>query len=140
VLLLDTNVISEARKLRPHGAVVSWLEATPAAALYISAATIGELQSGVENARRQHPDKAAEIELWVDRLAASYAVLPMDAETFRRWAKLVHGKPPHHLIDAMIAATALIHGLTVATRNVRDFMPFGVPTFDPFNFDAQGRP
>lgn len=136
MFLLDTNVVSEARRPRPHGAVLAWLEETPATAFYISAATIGELQAGVENTRRRHPERAAEIEAWVDQLSASVSVLPMDAETFRLWAKLVHGKPPHHLVDAMIAATALVHGLTVATRNVRDFQPFGVPTLNPFDSTA----
>jgi predicted nucleic acid-binding protein len=98
----------------------------------LSAVTIGELQAGVENAKQQDAASAAVIESWVDGVAASYNVLPMDGVTFRRWAQLMHRQPPDLIPDAMIAATALIHNLTVVTRNIRDFGRLGVPTLDPF--------
>ena len=100
--------------------------------IYLSAVTIGELQTGVELTRRQNPEKADEIELWVDQLAESSQVLPMDAPCFREWARLMNGKTEHLLEDAMIAATARIHNLTVATRNEKDFKPLGVRVLDPF--------
>jgi predicted nucleic acid-binding protein len=132
MFLLDTNVVSELRRVRPHGAVVAWLRAVSDRELHLSAVSIGELQSGVELTRDQDPAKAAEIEAWLERVAATYNVLPMDARTFRCWARLMHRQSDTRIEDAMIAATAQVHDLTVVTRNVRDFRYFGVPTFDPF--------
>ena len=96
------------------------------------AATLGELQAGAENARRQHPAQAMVIEAWIDGLEGGFEILPVDTKVFRIWAKLLNGKPQDHLLDALIAATAVAHGLTVATRNVKDFTPFGVPILNPF--------
>lgn len=132
MFLLDTNIVSELRRPRPHGAVVAWLEATPDANLHLSAVTIGELQAGVEITREQDPAKAMEIEAWVERVAMTFNVLPMDAAVFRRWAGLMHRRSDALIEDAMIAATADVHKLTVVTRNVRDFKQFGVATFNPF--------
>ena len=130
--LLDTNVISELRKVRPHGAVAAWLGAAEEANLFLSAVTLGEIQAGIERTRRQDPGKASELERWVDGLPASYQVLPMDTPCFREWARIMEGKPPDLLEDAMIAATARVHRLIVATRNERDFKQFDVRTFNPF--------
>lgn len=130
--LLDTNVVSELRRARPHGAVLAWLRSVPDSDLHLSAVTIGELQAGVEITRDQDPAKAAEIEAWVDQVAGTYNVLPMDAAAFRRSARLLHGRSNDLLEDAMIAATAEVHALTVVTRNVRDFEVFGVRIFNPF--------
>lgn len=131
--LLDTNIVSELRKVRPHGAVVSWLEGITEADLHISVVTLGEIQAGIEITREQDAQKAAEIEAWADQLAGAYNVLPMDAATFRLWAKLMHRQSNTVYEDAMIAASALVHKLTVVTRNVRDFERFNVPLLDPFN-------
>lgn len=130
--LLDTNIVSELRKLRPHGAVVAWIEAAADADLYLSAVTLGEIQVGIEMTREQDAFKAAEIEAWADQVAATYNVLPMDATTFRIWAKLMHRQSDTVYEDAMIAASAIAHHLTVVTRNVRDFERFNVPLFNPF--------
>jgi toxin FitB len=132
MFLLDTNVISELRRLRPHGAVLAWLRSISDADLYLSAVTIGELQAGVEVTREQNLDKAMEIETWIEQIASAYNVLPMDARTFRCWAQFLHRRPSALAQDVMIAATAKVHNLTVATRNVRDFERFGVPTLNPF--------
>lgn len=130
--LLDTNVVSELRRRRPHGAVVSWLESVPDAELQLSAVTLGEIQAGIELTRDSDPDKADEIEAWADLVARSYSILPLDGETFRVWARLMHHRSDTLYEDAMIAATAMVHRLVVVTRNVGDFTPFGIPTFDPF--------
>lgn len=131
MFLLDTNVVSELRRSKPHGAVVAWLKGTPADQLYLSAVTLGELQAGVEIAREQD-EEAQEIEAWIDQVAELWNVLPMDAATFRVWARLMHRSADRLIEDAMIAATAFTHGLIVVTRNVRDFEPFSVKTFNPF--------
>ena len=130
--LLDTNVVSELRKPRPHGAVVAWLQSIDDAQLYLSAVTLGEIQAGIELTREQDPEKAHEIEAWLELLAGAYNVLPMDAATFRSWARLMHRKSDTLYEDAMIAATAKVHGLMVATRNVADFKALGLEVFNPF--------
>jgi toxin FitB len=130
--LLDTNVISEVRSRRPHGALVAWLDAQQLEELFLSAVTIGELQAGVQKTRRQDPQKAQEIDVWIDQLIATYRVLAMDAACFREWARLMQGRPDVLSEDAMIAATARVHGLVVATRNERDFAHFDVRVLNPF--------
>ncbi len=129
---MDTNVVSEVRKHKPHGAVVAWLADLRDDQVFLSAVTMGELQAGIELTRRQNPEKAKEIELWVEQLEASYQILPMDTASFREWGRLVHGKSDHLIEDGMIAATARIHGLVVATRNEDDFNQLSVPVFNPF--------
>lgn len=130
--LLDANVVSELRRQRPHGGVVAWLQSLDDAQLHVSAVTLGEIQAGIELTREQDASKAQEIEDWLERVAGSYNVLPMDAATFRAWARLMHGKSDTLYEDAMIAATAQVHGLTVATRNVSDFNALGLKVFNPF--------
>ncbi len=130
--LLDTNVVSELRRPKPHGAVVAWLQSVEDMQLHLSAVTIGEIQAGVELTREQDPSKAQQIEEWLGLVASSYNVLPMDAGAFRVWAQLMHRKSDIVYEDAMIAATAKIHGMTVVTRNVADFKQFGVPLLNPF--------
>jgi predicted nucleic acid-binding protein len=130
--LLDTNIVSELRKPRPHGAVVAWLNDQQDEQLFLSAVTMGELQTGIERTRRQDPSKASEIETWADQLSASYQILPMDTACFREWGRIMERQPDELLEDAMIAATARIHHLTVATRNEHDFRRLGVRILNPF--------
>ena len=130
--LLDTNVVSEFRRRLPHPAVVAWVERLPNEHLHVSAMTLGELQAGVEITRERDEDKALEIEAWVDRLAETYNVIPLDGRAFRVWARLMHRRRDDLIPDALIAATAIVHDLTVATRNVRDFNGFGVAVVNPF--------
>jgi toxin FitB len=112
VYLLDTDVVSDA--------------------IFLSAGTLGELQAGVELTRRQDPGKAQAIEAWLDLVAQSDNILPMNGRTFRQGTTLLHGRSDTLIEDAMIAATAILHGVTVVTRNVRDFRVFGVAVLDPF--------
>ena len=133
MFLLDTNVVSELRKAKPHGGVLAWLNATADADLFISAVTLGEIQRGIELTRDQNPGKALEISQWADRLAATHNILTLDAATFRACARLMHHQSDALFEDAMIAATAQVHQLTVVTRNARDFAGFQVPLLDPFS-------
>jgi toxin FitB len=132
VYLLDTNIVSELRKPRPNRDVVAWLEPISDSELHLSAVTLGEIQAGIELARVADPAKAAELEAWADLLASSYNLLSMDAACFRHWARLMHRQSDTVYEDAMIAATAHVHHLTVVTRNVRDFARFDVPVLNPF--------
>lgn len=134
--LLDTNVVSELRRARPHGAVLAWLQDVQDQDLHVSAVTIGEIQSGVEITRERDQTRAAAIESWLDEVAETYNVLSMDARIFRVWARLMHRRTDRLIEDAMIAATAAVHNLTVVTRNVRDFESFGVLTLNPFTMKA----
>ena len=131
--LLDTNVVSELRKPRPHGAVVAWLQSTANSDLHLAAVTLGEIQAGIQLTREHDAANASEIEAWANLVAASYSILPMDGETFRAWARVMHRKPDSIYEDAMIAATASIHKLTVVTRNVTDFARFDVMLLNPFD-------
>ena len=130
--LLDTNVISELRKPKPHGAVIAWMKSLREEQIFLSAVTLGELQAGIERARLQDPKKANEIEAWVDQLADSIQVMPMDVACFREWGRLIYRKQDHLLEDAMIAATARVHGFVVATRNEHDFEALEVAVTNPF--------
>ena len=136
--LLDTNVISELRKPKPHGGVVAWVAAADEARLFLSAVTVAEIQAGIEVTRDQDEAKAAEIEAWLDLVSGTFNVLPMDAATFRAWAKLMHRRSDTVYEDAMIAATAHVHNLVVVTRNVGDFRPFGVKVLNPFKAASEG--
>jgi toxin FitB len=132
--LLDTNVVSELRRAKPHGAVVAWIKTLRPEQIFLSAVTIGELQAGVELTRRNDAAKALEIEAWLTMVEASFTALPMDSACFREWARLMVGKSPELMEDAMIAAPARVHGLDVATRNERDFRKFQIGAFNPFQF------
>jgi predicted nucleic acid-binding protein len=111
---------------------MTWLASVDAANLHVSAMTIGELQAGVEATRDIDPTKAGQIESWLEQIAQTYSVLPLDSEILRCWARLMHKRSDDLIADAFIAATAAVHDLVVATRNIRDFHHFGVRTFNPF--------
>ena len=130
---LDTNVVSELRRTRPHGAVLAWLGGVGDENLHLSAVTIGEIQAGIEITRELDRDKAAEIEAWLEQVAETYNILNMDARAFRLWARLMHRRSDNLIEDAMIAATAAVHNLIVVTRNVRDFEGLAVQTLNPFD-------
>jgi predicted nucleic acid-binding protein len=137
VYLLDTNVISELRKAKPHGAVLAWFHAVRPEEIAIPAVVIGEIQDGAEITRKQDHMKATEIEAWLDYIMTNFSVLPMDGRMFREWARIMAGKPDELSGDAMIAATARVLRLIVATRNVKDFKPFNVEVFNPFGYTRE---
>jgi toxin FitB len=135
--LLDTNIVSEFRKPRPHGAVTAWRRSIPIHQLAIPAIVLAEAQTGAEITRRQDPFKAAELESWIDGLMAYYTIVPADGAVFRDWARLMRGVSPDQSADAMIAATARVLRLTVVTRNVKDFERFNVEVLNPFNYPRE---
>ena len=130
--LLDTNIISELRKARPHGAVKAWFLQLDAADWALSAITFGELQQGIERTRQQNPAMAAALEEWLEELLETSNILDINPEICREWARLLLGRSRALSEDAFIAATARVHGLTIATRNTRDFQEFGVLLLNPF--------
>jgi hypothetical protein len=132
--LLDTNVISEMRKLRPHGAVVAWMHAQTADSLFLSSITLLELQQGAERTRRQDIVMAQKLDSWISGIASTMTVLSADTDICRETARIMVKRTPDLFQDAFIAATARVHRLTVVTRNLRDFTPFNVPTFNPFTY------
>jgi predicted nucleic acid-binding protein len=132
--LLDTNVISELRKPKPHGGVLAWYAEHPYPTLRLSSVTIYELQAGAELTRRQDADKAAELDAWISGLEQRILIIPFGPLEARITAYLIRNLSDDLLEDAMIAATAIANGLTVATRNTRDFERFSIPLVNPFLF------
>ena len=130
--LLDTNIISELRRPKPHGAVLQWYKNIAEDDLFISAVTIGEIQSGIELTRTQDKKKAETLEQWLQSISNIHNVLPMTGSTFRLWAKLMHSQTNTVSEDAMIAATAIEKDLIVVTRNTKDFKRFKLQLLNPF--------
>jgi hypothetical protein len=132
--LLDTNVISEVRKRNPAPSVTGWMSDTPAGELHVSVLTFGEIEQGIVRLRaRGDLQQATSIEHWLRGMEHAFAdrALPVTKSVSAEWGR----RPAEHplpVIDALIAATARTHGLTVATRNVKDFERAGVPVFNPF--------
>lgn len=133
MFLIDTVVLSELRKRERSPSVVSWVAGQRSTDLYLSVVTIGEIERGIAQQQRKNPGFAELLVAWLDKVLILYddRILPVDLPTCRRWGRLsaVIG---HNGADLLIAATALEHGLTVVTRNVRHFEPSGVSVFNPF--------
>ena len=132
--LVDTNVLSELRKRQnANYRVRAWFEGTPRESLFVSVMSVGELRQGVEQKRRSDPVAANNLERWLEALGTLYAnrLLPVDERIADEWGRLsVPDRLP--LVDGLLAATALVHDLTIATRNVKDFDRSGAPTLNPF--------
>jgi hypothetical protein len=131
--LLDTNFISETRKIRTNAGVMAFLSAADTAGLFLSVLTLGELRKGVESKRRTYSVTAASLDAWVDGIETTFAdrVLPVDAAAARLWGEL-SARRSLPVVDALIAATAITRGLTLVTRNTRDVAATGVPVLDPW--------
>lgn len=131
--LLDTNVISETRRTRADTGVLTFLSAADAVGLFLSVLTLGELRKGVAARRRIDPAAADRQGIWVDRIETTFAdrVLSVEIAVARLWGELSAGRSLP-VIDTLIAATAMVHGLTLVTRNTRDVELTGVPLIDPW--------
>jgi len=135
MFLLDTNVVSELRRERRADAnVAAWAKSTESRLLFVSAVTVMEFERGILLAERKDASKAGILRIWFDSQFIrnfSDRILPIDTEIALHCAQL-HVLDPKPHPDAFIAATALVRGMTVVTRNVRDFQPMGVPVFNPW--------
>lgn len=133
MIVLDTNVLSAVRKPGRHPRVRSWIGAQREQDLYLSAITVGELERGLELQKRRDPASANELEVWIRRTVAAFLdrVIPFGQEEARVWG-LLSARTGNPSADNQIAATALVHGATLATRNVRHFGATGVAIIDPF--------
>lgn len=131
--LLDTNVVSEIRKSRPDRRVAAWFDSVPASELFLSVLVLGEVRQGIERLRRRDAERASEYEQWLTILAGAYRdhLLVVDEGVSDAWGRL-NVPDPLPVIDGLIAATALVHGLTLVTRNVADFARTGIPVLDPY--------
>lgn len=132
--LLDTNVLSELRKgPRAAPSVLDWFSTTNESGLFTSALVLGEARRGVEAIRRRDAVAALALEQWLLRLRETFAdrVLPVDERVADRWGAL-SVPDPLPAVDGLLAATALVHDLTLVTRNVRDVTRTGVRLLDPF--------
>lgn len=131
--LLDTNVLSETRKKKADTGVIAFLEAGEATSLYISVLTLGELRKGVAKKKREDADAAAQLAGWVDGLELSFAdrILGIDAATARLWGDW-SSERPRPVVDTLLAATAVLHGLTLVTRNIRDVSGIPVELLNPW--------
>jgi len=142
--VLDTNVVSELRKVqagRAHPGVAKWADTVAPMDLYLSAITVEELEIGILLAERRDPPQGAIYRAWMStRLLATFAdrILPIDTAVAQRSARL-HVPDPRPVRDALIAATALVHGMAVVTRNVADFTLTGVTIINPWTHAAHGR-
>ncbi|KZB57429.1 type II toxin-antitoxin system VapC family toxin [Thalassospira xiamenensis] len=135
--ILDTNVISELRKAgngKADGNVVRWADSVPTASLYISVVTILEIETGILQLERRDPDQGGILREWFEAhvlRAFQNRILPIDETVARQCARL-HVPDPKSERDSLIAATGLVHGMTVVTRNIRDFEQTGVKLLDPW--------
>jgi predicted nucleic acid-binding protein len=133
MILLDTVVLSELRKRSPSPKVLAWLRTQRAAQLFISVVSLGEIERGIVKVQRTDAGFAQGLAIWLEDTMLLYSdhILPVTAPVARRWGRL-SAELGHEGADLLIAATALEHGLTVATRNVRHFKPSGVEVVNPF--------
>lgn len=132
--LLDTNVVSELRRPKAHAGLIEWFDDQPAQALFLSIVTVGEIRQGIEQLRSRDAKQANLLNRWLGGLAQFYEdrLLFVDGSVADEWGRL-RARRSVPVMDALIAATARVHGLTLVTRNVRDFANLGVSLLNPFD-------
>ena len=131
--LLDTDILSAIRRKQRDPNLEKWLHSINSADVFLSVVTLGEVERGISQQRRINPEFAEDLERWLDTILLRYEqrILPLSVNIARRWGRL-SGELGHNSADLMIAATALEHKLTVATRNTRHFEPTQVPLINPY--------
>lgn len=131
--LLDTKVLSETRKKKADAGVIAFLQAADASSLHVSVLTLGELRKGVTKKRREDPEAASRLTEWVDGLEYSFAdrILSVDAATARLWGDW-SGERPRPVVDTLLAASAVLRGMTLVTRNIRDVRGIPVKLLNPW--------
>jgi predicted nucleic acid-binding protein len=131
--LLDTNLVSETRKKRADAGVIAFLQETEASSLYISVLTLGELRKGVAKKKREDEFEAQRLAEWVEGLEYSFAdrILGVDAATARLWGDW-SSERPRPVVDTLLAATAVLHEMTLVTRNIRDVRGIPVKQLNPW--------
>lgn len=136
--LVDTNVLSELRKgKRCHPGVAHWFDRLAAEDLFLSVLVVGEIRRGIERIRRRDARSARVLDTWLGKVTREHGdrILPVDQEVAQEWGRL-NVPDPIPVVDGLMAATARVHGLTLATRNVRDVAKTGVDCVDPFEFEG----
>jgi toxin FitB len=133
--LLDTNIVSELRKSAPDANVARWSRVNARAGAYISALVVGEIRQGIERVRPRDPKQADVLEGWLDGLVDIYRdrILPVSVVVAEEWGRMNAATKPPPIVDGLMAATAKVHRLTLATRNVADMARTGVPLVNPFD-------
>lgn len=131
--LLDTNVVFETRKKAPHPGVLAWLTSTPESGLFLSVLVVGEIRNGIERLARRNPAQAGALEQWLKQLVAAYEdrIVPVTTEVAEMWGRL-NTPNPVPVVDGLLAATALVRGWTLVTRNTADIASTGVQLLNPF--------
>lgn len=131
--LLDTNVVSETRKKKPDAGVMTFLQSIDSSALYLSVLTTGELRKGIAAKRRNDPAAAKSLAAWAQGLEVGFAdrILGIDVAVAQLWGEW-SAERPRSVVDTLLAATAVVHGLTFVTRNARDVQGMPVKLFNPW--------
>ena len=135
--LLDTNVLSELRTPNRHPAVGTWLASIRPEDMYVSVLTLGEVRRGIERLRPRDPAHALVFEAWLEEVRSVFAdrVLVVDLPVAESWGR-IGASDPVPSVDGLLAATALLHGLTVVTRDTAPFERIGVPYLDPWTYGS----
>lgn len=130
--LLDTNILSEQSRRKPDTHLISWLSSQHSESLWISVVSVGEIERGIARLESREPDRAKRLASWLGATVTQFQdrIIPMDQDIALRWGRMTAATPGLD-IDAIIAATAAIRGMTIVTRNVRDLERFGVTVFNP---------
>lgn len=139
MFLLDTNIVSELRKPNPNAGLMDWMEQTPSESLFLSVITLGEIQKGIDLKKAKDPNfKPERHEEWLFQLTRLYKdrILAIDMSVAHTWGKIM-SLDSQHAIDGLIAATAIVHRLSIVTRNTKDLQCWSLEIVNPFRDDTR---